>query len=138
MILTNYLVIVVTAVVAYLLSSLYYFGFNKRIRAIRRQYLGNRSDEMSSLSFIKVLVDLMRTFVLALVVAYAVTAVNIWFVDQALTVALWLWVGFTVVLLVGMVVHEKFPTALAVIYAGDWLIKLVLFCVVFTAWRSIR
>lgn len=39
MILTNYLVIVVTAVVAYLLSSLYYFGFNKRIRAIRRQYL---------------------------------------------------------------------------------------------------
>lgn len=93
---------------------------------------------MSSLSFIKVLVDLMRTFVLALVVAYAVTAVNIWFVDQALTVALWLWVGFTVVLLVGMVVHEKFPTALAVIYAGDWLIKLVLFCVVFTAWRSIR
>ena len=138
MIPTSYLVIVVTSVVAYLLSSLYYFGFNKRIKAIRRQYVANQYGELSSVSFTKVLVDLIRTFVLALVVAYAVTAVNIWFVDQALTVALWLWVGFTVVLLVGMVVHEKFPTSLAVIYAGDWLIKMVLFCVVFTAWRSIH
>lgn len=138
MIPTSYLVIVVTSVVAYLLSSLYFFGFNKRIKAIRRQYVANQYGELSSVSFTKVLVDLIRTFVLALVVAYAVTAVNIWFVDQALTVALWLWVGFTVVLLVGMVVHEKFPTALAVIYAGDWLIKMVLFCVVFTAWRSIH
>lgn len=132
----NYLVIAIVTIAAFLLSSLYYFGFSKRIQVIRRKYSMNQSGEVSSLSFTKVLIDLIRTFVLALVVAYSVTMLNIWFVDQALTVAIWLWFGFPVVLLVGVVVHEKFPSGLAVIYAGDWLIKLVLFCVVFTAWRS--
>lgn len=135
MIQVNYLVIVIATAVAFLLSTLYYFGFNKRIRAIRRAHSTRRSDEESSMSFIKVIVELMRTFVLAVVIAYAVTLLNLWFINQALIVAIWLWVGFPVVLLVGAVVHEKFPVGLAVIHAGDWLIKLILFCVVFTAWR---
>jgi len=135
MIQVNYLVIVIATAVAFLLSALYYFGFNKRIRAIRRAYSAYRTDDESLMSFIKVIVELMRTFVLAVVIAYAVTLLNLWFMNQALIVAVWLWVGFPVVLLVGAVVHEKFPVGLAVIHAGDWLIKLLLLCVIFTAWR---
>lgn len=135
MIQVNYLVIVIATAVAFLLSALYYFGFNKRIRTICRAYSAYRTDDEPSMSFIKVIVELMRTFVLAVVIAYAVTLLNLWFMNQALIVAVWLWVGFPVVLLVGAVVHEKFPVSLAVIHAGDWLIKLLLLCVIFTAWR---
>ena len=135
MIQVNYLVIVIASVVAFLLSALYYFGFNKRIRAIRRAHSAYQTDDESSMSSVKVIVELMRTFVLAVVIAYAGTLLNLWFINQALIVAVWLWVGFPLIMLVGAVVHEKFPVGLAVIHAGDWLIKLILLCVVFTAWR---
>jgi Protein of unknown function (DUF1761) len=43
-----------------------------------------------------------------------------------LLLGLVLWTGFPLVLRVGAVIHENTPIALAVVHAGDWLLKLLL------------
>ena len=45
------------------------------------------------------------------------------------------WVGFPVILLLGSVVHEKVPWRLAVLHAGDWLVKLLLIAVIVGVWK---
>jgi hypothetical protein len=42
-----------------------------------------------------------------------------------LLLGLALWVGFPLVLWVGAVIHENVPPKLAVLHAGDWLLKLL-------------
>ena len=45
---------------------------------------------------------------------------------EAARLGLELWGAFPVVLLTGLVVHEKVPWQQAAIHAGDWLVKLLL------------
>jgi hypothetical protein len=46
-----------------------------------------------------------------------------------------LWIGFPAMLLAGSVIHERVPWQLAVIHAGDWLLKLLIIGVIVGAWR---
>jgi Protein of unknown function (DUF1761) len=46
-----------------------------------------------------------------------------------------LWAGFPFVLWVGAIVHERTPWRLAVIHAGDWLVKLLLVSVIVSVWQ---
>jgi Protein of unknown function (DUF1761) len=52
-----------------------------------------------------------------------------------LLLGLTLWVGFPFVLWVGAVIHEKTPGKLAVIHAGDWLVKLLVVAVIVSVWQ---
>jgi hypothetical protein len=45
-----------------------------------------------------------------------------------------LWV-FPAAILLGSVVHEGVPLALASIHAGDWLVKLILIAAIVGVWR---
>jgi hypothetical protein len=79
--------------------------------------------------------ELVKTFVLALVVAGLVEAIDVGSWTRAVPLALALWIGFPVVLLAGSVVHEKVPVRLAAIHAGDWLAKLLIVAIIVGAWR---
>jgi len=53
----------------------------------------------------------------------------------AVELALALWIGFPVVLLVGSITQENVPWRLAAIHAGDWLAKLLIVAVLAAIWQ---
>ncbi len=78
--------------------------------------------------------ELLRCLVLAAVVAglAAQGEVEAWGGGALLGLALW--VGFPFVLWTGAVLHEGTPVRLAVVHAGDWLLKLLLVAVIASLW----
>jgi hypothetical protein len=70
-------------------------------------------------------VELLRCLVLAVVVAALAAGIDADTPLDALLLGLCLWTGFPLVLWVGAVIHENTPLKLAVIHAGDWLVKLL-------------
>lgn len=135
----NYLAIITATVVAVLFSSLYYILLNKRVTAIRaeaaKETKSKKTDVNTTTTPNKLIIEFTRTFVLGLVLAYACHLLGVTTIPQALLLTVWLWIGFPVVLFTGAVIHEHFPARLAAIHTGDWLIKLLLFTVVFSLWR---
>lgn len=135
MIQINYLAIIVGVIVAMLFSALYYFLLNKQVMALRASKLDKKEDVRTTATPNKLIIEFVRTFVLGLVIAYAVGLLGSVQLNQAVVIAFWLWIGFPVVLLVGSVIHEHFPARLAVIHAGDWLVKLLIFTTILSYWR---
>lgn len=133
MIPVNYLAIATATLAAFLFSAIYYSILSKKITAIRESYMGRSADISTSMTLNKIIIEFTRTFVVGLAMYYAV--INAQNLSQAAVVALWLWIAFPVVLLVGSVIHERFPTGLAMIHGFDWLIKLMIFAGVLTLWR---
>ncbi len=135
MIQINYLAIIVGVVVTVLFGALYYFLLNKQVTALRATKLDKKEDVRTTITPNKLIVEFLRTFVLALVIAYAIQLLGVTNLVQAGVIAFWLWLGFPVVMLVGSVIHEHFPTRLAIIHAGDWLVKILILMVLLTYWR---
>lgn len=129
----QYLAIIVAAIITFAVSAIYYVVLNKQYQKLR----GNEPQKgvyKISLTPNRIMIELVRNFILGLVIAYAVMLLGIVRVDQALILAVWLWVGFPVVLLTGMTVHENYPAGLAAIHAGDWLLKVLIFSLTITLW----
>lgn len=131
----NYLAIAAGTVFAVLFSALYYFLLNKQVVALRASKLSKNEDVRTIATPNKILVELVRTFVVGLVLAYAVQLLGIVSFQQVVVLTFWLWLGFPVVLFVGQVIHEHFPGRLAAIHAGDWLVKLLILTTVLAFWR---
>lgn len=123
----NYLAVLVAAVVAVIAAALYYTVFGKQLAA-----LSDAPDEMPPWLLP---VELVRAFALALVVSVVASGMDVEGWGESLLLAVALWVGFPVVLLSGSVVHEKVAWRLAVLHAGDWLLKLLVIAAVVGLWR---
>lgn len=134
MIQIQYWAIIVGTIAVVLFSALYYLVLNKQVVALRALKLNKNEDIRTTTTPNKILIDLVRTFVLGLVIAYAVQLLGITALDQAVVASFWMWLGFPVVLLVGSVIHEHFPGRLAAIHAGDWLVKILIFTIILTFW----
>jgi hypothetical protein len=131
----EYPAIIVSTLLAVAFSAVYYFLLNKQVVALRMLNSGKKADVQTKTTPNKILIELVRTFVIALVVANAVVLLNLLYLNQAVLLAFWLWVGFPVVFLAGLVINEHFPGRLAAIHAGDWLGKLLIICIILTLWR---
>jgi hypothetical protein len=83
----------------------------------------------------KLVIEFVRCFVLAFVIAHLVGALSIsnWFIAAHL--GLLLWIAFPVVLLTGSVIWENVPVKVAVIHAGDWLVKLLVIPIILSVWH---
>lgn len=79
--------------------------------------------------------ELAKSILVAAVVAGLVDIGGVSGLGSALLLALVLWVGFPVVLLIGSVTQENVPWQLGAIHAGDWFAKLVIVSTVVTLWR---
>jgi len=76
-----------------------------------------------------------RSLVVAYVLARFVVLLRIVNWIAAAKLAVWLWIGFPLMILLGSVQWENVPWKLATIHAGDWLVKLVLMAIILGAWR---
>ncbi len=130
----HYGAIVVAVIASMAFSALFYFLLNKTITAARATKLPNKADPRTVTTPNKLLIDFVRTFALALVVAYLVYWLQLQHLDQAVLIALWLWAGFPVMLFTGLVIYEHFPVRLAVIHVIDWLVKLLIITNIIILW----
>jgi hypothetical protein len=111
----NFIALGVVAVVAFVASSLWYSPL----------LFGRQFVELSGVAgspqpnAVKALCELLRTFVLAYVIARLIVRLNVTEWRAALGVGLWLWVGFPVVLLTGSMLWQNVPWQLAAIHSGD-------------------
>jgi hypothetical protein len=126
----NYLAIIAAVVAAFVFSSAWYIALNRQRRqlspAARAQGRGPRW---------MLPIELLRTLVVALVVAGLASRLESSSVASALILALALWIAFPVILLTGSVIYEKVPAKLAAIHAGDWLGKLLIVTIIVSVWR---
>jgi Protein of unknown function (DUF1761) len=128
----NYWAVVVAAVAAFVMSSLYYSPL----------LLGNlwRSvDPVASAgmrpSAGKMLGEIVRTLVITFVIARLLTLLGATDWKSAVQLALWLWFGFSALMWVGAIMWEKTPWQIAAIHSGDWLLKTILIAVILGVWR---
>lgn len=126
----NWIAIVVAAVAAFILSTVYYIVFAARMVDLR----GGEADADGGMQPWKIGVQALRDVVLATVVASLIALVGVDDVGGAVALAVTLWIGFPVVLLTGSVIWENVSPALATIHAGDWLLKLLIVTMVVTLW----
>lgn len=128
----NYLALAVAGVAAVLLSTVYYMVFAKQMATLHPAYA-----DTSTPPPWKIAVELARSVVIAGVLGGFVAKLGLseWSDGVLLGLAMW---AFPVVLLTGSVIWENVPTKLAVIHAGDWLLKLVVVSTIVTLWQPVR
>jgi hypothetical protein len=127
----NYLAIGVAVVVAFVASTAWYTVFG----AERDRLLGTEGDTSERPPVWMMLVELVRSFVVAYVLAVLFGLAGVAGFFGAVGLGLLMWVGFPVVLLVGSVIWDRVPFKLAAIHAGDWLVKLLLMAIIVGLWR---
>ena len=127
----NVLAILVAALAAVVLSTVYYMVFARSMATLHPAY----ADPSARPAPWKVGVELLRSLLLAFVVASLVHWTRTEGVAQGAHLGLLLWLGFPVVLWAGAVVWERVPRRLALIHAGDWLVKLLVVASIVAAWR---
>ena len=77
----------------------------------------------------------LRSLIVAGAVAGLASLIRIGDLAGALALAVALWAAFPLPILAGSVVHERTNWRLAVIHAGDWLVKLLVISVIVSVWR---
>lgn len=127
----NYLAIVVAAVAAFVMSSLYYSPL----------VLGNvwrTVDPVAATGTTrspgKILGELVRTLVITFVFAHLLALLGGRDWRSAVGLAIWLWFGFSAMMWIGAIMWEKTPWQIAAIHSGDWLVKTTLIAVVLRVW----
>lgn len=116
---------------AIIASGLYYSLFSKKRQQL--SLVPNPDAKRPHPTFI--LLEIARTIVLAVVLAYLIDRLHLTTIADALWCSLLIWLAFPFMLLTGSVMYEKFPAKLAVIHMGDWAIKLPLMIGIIALWR---
>ena len=132
----NYLAIVVAAVVVFILGWLWYSPLLFYKPWMRARGLDPAAAMTGAkMPGGKLVVELLRCFVLAFIVAHLASALGIIGSFGAVHLGLFLWIGFPVVLLTGSVLWDNVPVKVAAIHAGDWLVKLLVISLIVSLWR---
>jgi len=123
--------VVACTVAAFILSSVWYMVFSKaRATMLKLNLEEERKPKPQNIAL-----ELLRTFVLALLFAIILSKQATNSLGESLQLGLLLWLAFPAILLSGSVMWDKVPARLAAIHAGDWLIKILLIAVIIGAWR---
>jgi small basic protein len=126
----NVLAIVAGAIVAFLLSGAWYGVLGGQLAQLHEAYARQSHPAATTM-----VVELVRNAVVAVVIAGLADQIGIDALSAAVVLALVLWVAFPVVLLTGSIFHEHVPPRLAVIHAGDWLMKLLAITAIVAVWQ---
>ena len=128
----NVFAIVVAAVAMFVVSAVWYIAFSSQLAQLHPAYAEAASETRPPAW--EVAVELVRSLVVASVVAGLADLIEIADWTGGMQLGLSLWIGFPVVLWTGAIMHEKVPPKLAAIHAGDWLLKLLVIAVVVSIW----
>ncbi len=129
----NVLAVVVAAVAAFVAGALWYSPvlFGKayaEVRGLDPHAMAEMRPPVSEL-----VGEFAKNLVIAFVLGHFVVRLGIG--EGAVQLALWVWVGFQAMLLMGAVLHEKLPWRLYAIHVGDALVKTLLMTVILAGWR---
>jgi len=109
------------AVSAFAFSSVWYMAMTP----VERRVLGPAAPNRGRPSPAKALLELVRSLLVAAVVAGVARHSHRHSVGSAVLLGIVLWVGFPLVLLSGSIIWDRVPPVTALLHAGDWLVKLV-------------
>jgi Protein of unknown function (DUF1761) len=129
----NYWAVVVAALAAFLMSSLYY---SPLLLGDVWLAVDPGSTAGATPSIGKALGEIVRTLVITFVVARLIALLGRSDWKGAVRLALWLWFGFSGMMWVGAIMWEKTPWQVAAIHSGDWLLKTFLIAVILGVWRA--
>lgn len=127
----NLVAVAVSAIVVFVVSSVYYIGFTSQMAALHPAYADPAAQRPPAW---KIGVELIRNVVLASVIAWLAEGLDVTEWREGVALGAALWVGFPIVLWTGSVMWERVPGKLAAIHAGDWLLKLVIIAVIVSIW----
>lgn len=131
----NLLAVVAAAVIALLQSAIWNrFLFGDAIMQLRDPGWDPSADAGAPPLW-KLLVEVVRSLVVAFVLAYLIVQLDISTLSEALQFGLLVWIGFPATILAGTGLLEDDPVQLMAIRVGDWLVKLILMTVVLGLWR---
>jgi uncharacterized protein DUF1761 len=126
---TNFLVLIVAAVVAFVASVVWYTQFGSAVAGLRGTGPAETGASLWTMLFV-----IAQSLVVALMIAYLVSHLGVASLAGAVGLGALLWI-FPAAILLGSVVHEGVPPTLAGIHAGDWLAKLILIAAIVGIWR---
>ncbi|MDQ6708944.1 MAG: DUF1761 domain-containing protein [Candidatus Dormibacteraeota bacterium] len=126
----NFLAILVATIAAFVFASAWYIGLARE----RARWSAAAATQSRPPAWM-LPVELLRTGVVALVVAGLASLLHLTAWVGAAQLALAMWIGFPVVLLSGSVIYENVSWQLAAIHAGDWLGKLLIVTIIVSLWR---
>jgi hypothetical protein len=127
----NYLAVVVTALLAFALSLLWYSPLLFGDIWIRLSH----ADPSAMPLWKKVLAPL-RELITAFLLAQLIVRLRITDWKRGAMLGLALWFAFYAVQLAGAVVWDNRPWRLGAVHAGDWLMKMLLMSVLLSVWHS--
>jgi hypothetical protein len=126
----NYLAIVLAVVAAAIVSLVWYSPFFFGHLWIQFDAANGAAVSSATIPAWKTLVELVREFVVASVLAHFVRQSRIADWRGALRLGFWAWLGFPVAMLVGASLWDNKPWMLSVIHGGDWLVKMLVMSVI--------
>lgn len=129
----NYLRVATAALAAFVASMMWYSVFGGAMVELSGANPSN-ADTTATPAWAMLFV-VAQSLVVASVLAYLVSRLGIVDRRAALRLGALVWI-FPASILLGSVVHENVPPALAAIHAGDWLAKLLLMSVILGTWRK--
>ena len=131
----NYWAILLSAVAAFVSSWAWYSALAEPMLRLHPLSQGTPAAMMRPSAW-KMGAEVVRSLILASVLARLVRALGVSSGTGAAGLAVLLWIGFPFVLWTGAIMWENVPLELAAIHAGDWLLKLVLVTVIVAVWRK--
>ena len=129
----NYWAVVVAALAAFLMSSLYY---SPLLLGNVRLAVDPGSAAGTTPSIGRVLGEIVRTLVITFVLARLIALLGASDWKGAVSLALWLWFGFSGMMWVGAITWERTLWQVAAIHSGDWLLKTILIAVIVGVWQA--
>ncbi len=131
----NYWALVVAAVAAFLVSSIWYSPllFGKTWMDLRGMNPGAIAAMRPPVG--EMIGEFVKTLVVAYVLAYFVVRLGVGDWKDAVVLGVWLWIGFYATLL-GSVIHENYPWKLYAVHAGDGLVRTLLMTLILGVWRK--
>jgi uncharacterized protein DUF1761 len=129
----NLLAVAAATVAAFFLSSTWYIIFGKaRMELLRDR--GATGDVRKTPPW-RILLELVRSFVFACVLARIVVLAGIHGWSEGLVFGFLVWLGFPFMILSGSVLWDRVSPKLAAIHVGDWFVKVLALSVILAVWR---
>lgn len=126
----TFLAVLVATIVAFVLSATYYTVFGEQLAKVSDAAAAGERPPPRKLA-----IELLRSLILAAVVAGLAAQGEIEEWTGGLLLGLALWIGFPFVLWTGAMIWEDTPWKLAALHAGDWLVKLLVVAVIVSVWQ---
>ena len=134
----SYMAFVVALAAAVVVSSVWYSPFLFGKQWMELSGISSRATGNSAIPAWKMLIDLVREFVVISVLARLITGLRIVDWKGAVKLGFWVWLGFPVQMLVGASLWDNKPWLLDLIHAGDWLMKMLVIALILAKWPRVQ